>query len=439
MVTNLLLVLSILALLLLYLRAHRVEVRQTAELTALKADAARSEAAGAEWRDRAEEAERQIRELVGERAALLAKLDGAEQKLREEIARHDREKADRVQDEETLRAQFRNLANDILGEQSRRFQQSSRESIDALLNPFRQNINDFRERVEKIHATEAEQHGALRNELKNLMELNDRITTETTNLTRALKGDSKVQGDFGEMILDTILSSSNLIKGVHYQTQETRRNEQGANVRPDVVLNLPDRKQIVIDSKTSLTAYAGYTAAEQPEERERCLKSHVDSVRKHVAELSAKSYQELMSGSPDFVIMFIPNESAFLAAMRADPQIWADAYRRKVVISSPTNLFALLKLVDNLWQRSDLERNTRDIAECGSKIYDQLVAFADTLLDVDKGLKQAQRSYDEAYKRFTTGNNNLVRLGERMVGLHVKIKKSLPQSLLDTAELDDAK
>ena len=125
--------------------------------------------------------------------------------------------------------------------------------------------------------------------------------------------------------------------------------------------------------------------------------------------------------------------------MRADPQIWADAYRRKVVISSPTNLFALLKLVDNLWQRSDLERNTRDIAECGSKIYDQLVAFADTLLDVDKGLKQAQRSYDEAYKRFTTGNNNLVRLGERMVGLHVKIKKSLPQSLLDTAELDDAK
>ena len=439
MVTNLLLVLSILALLLLYLRAHRVEVRQTAELTALKADAARSEAAGAEWRDRAEEAERQIRELVGERAALLAKLDGAEQKLREEIARHDREKADRVQDEETLRAQFRNLANDILGEQSRRFQQSSRESIDALLNPFRQNINDFRERVEKIHATEAEQHGALRNELKNLMELNDRITTETTNLTRALKGDSKVQGDFGEMILDTILSSSNLIKGVHYQTQETRRNEQGANVRPDVVLNLPDRKQIVIDSKTSLTAYAGYTAAEQPEECERCLKSHVDSVRKHVAELSAKSYQELMSGSPDFVIMFIPNESAFLAAMRADPQIWADAYRRKVVISSPTNLFALLKLVDNLWQRSDLERNTRDIAECGSKLYDQLVAFADTLLDVDKGLKQAQRSYDEAYKRFTTGNNNLVRLGERMVGLHVKIKKSLPQSLLDTAELDDAK
>lgn len=425
--------------LLIALRARRAEARQAAELTALRTEAARSDAACAEWKGRSEGAERQIRELVGERAALLAKLEGAEEKLREAVARHDREKADRVQAEETLRAQFRNLANDILNEQSKQFQQSSRESLDSLLNPFRQNINDFRERVEKIHATEAEQHGALKNELKNLMELNNRITAETNNLTRALKGDSKVQGDFGEMILDTILSSSNLIKGVHYLTQDTRRNEQGANVRPDVVLNLPDRKQIVIDSKTSLTAYAGYTAAERPEERDRYMKSHVDSVRKHVAELAAKSYQELMSGSPDFVIMFIPNEPAFLAAMQADPQIWADAYRRKVVISSPTNLFALLKLVDNLWQRSDLERNTRDIAECGSKMYDQLAAFADALLDVDKGLKQAQRSYDDAYKRFTTGNNNLVRLGERMAGLHVKIKKSLPQSVLDTAELDEPK
>lgn len=446
MTTNLLLALVICVLLALAAggfwlasRARRAEMRQAADLTAARADAARSGSECEEWKRRAGAAEEQIRELVGERAGLQARLEGAEQKLREETARHDRERADRVQAEETLRAQFRNLANDILSEQSRKFQQSSRESIDSMLNPFRQNINEFRERVEKIHASEAEQHGALKNELKNLMELNNRITTETTNLTRALKGDSKVQGDFGEMILDTILSNSNLIKGVHYFTQDTRRNEQGANVRPDVVLNLPDRKQIVIDSKTSLTAYAECTAVERPEERDRLMKNHVESVRRHVAELASKSYQELMECSPDFVIMFIPNESAFLAAMQADPQIWTDAYRRKVVVSSPTNLFALLKLVDNLWQRSDLERNTRDIAECGSKMYDQLAAFAETLLDVDKGLKQAQRSYDEAYKRFTTGNNNLVRLGERMAGLHVKVRKNLPQSVLDTAELDETK
>lgn len=443
MTANLLLILSIGILLALaagaFLFAWRTRgaaERLVSALTVAQADAARLEAETGEWSRRTAENEELIRELVGERAALQAKLEVAEQKLQEEIARHDRERADRVQAEETLRAQFRNLANDILGEQSQKFQQSSKESIDLLLSPFRQHIAEFRERIEKIHAAESEQYGGLKNELKNLMALNDRITTETSNLTRALKGDSKVQGDYGEMILDTILSSSNLIKGVHYVTQDTLRNEQGANVRPDVVLNLPDRKQIVIDSKTSLTAYVEFTASERPEERDRLIKNHLDSVRRHVAELSAKSYQDLLEGSPDFVIMFIPNESAFLAAMQADPQIWTDAYRKKVVVSSPTNLFALLKLVDNLWQRSDLERNTRDIAECGSKIYDQLVAFADSLTDVEKGLKQAQRSYDEAYKRFTTGNNNLVRLGERMAGLHVKVKKSLPQPILDTAELD---
>ena len=424
------------------LRGELAEARETAlrtggEAAALRSEVARLQGERDEQSKVQAENERQIREFIGERSALRANLDALQAKLREEAARYERERAERAEAGEAMKAQFRNLASDILGEQSQKFRQTNEEAIEGLLRPFRQNITDFRERVEKIHATEAEQHGALRNELKNLMELNRQITTETTNLTRALKGDSKVQGDFGEMILDTILSNSNLVRGVHYLTQDTRKNDEGANVRPDVVLNLPDKKQIVIDSKTSLTAFADYTASEQPAEREQHLKAHLDSVRRHVAELASKSYQSLMSCSPDFVIMFIPNESAFLAAMHADPDIWADAYRRKVVISSPTNLFALLKLVDNLWQRSDLERNTRDIAECGSKIYDQLVAFTETLTDVDKGLKQAQRSYDEAWKRFTQGNNNLVRLGQRMAGLHVKVKKSLPAAVLDTAELDE--
>ncbi len=414
--------------------ARDAAVRADGEASALRSELGRLQGERDEQRKVQAEIERQVRELIGERSALQARLEGTEARYREEGERRERERAEA---EAAMKAQFRNLAADILGEQSQKFRQTNEEALEMLLKPFRQNIADFRERVEKIYATEAEQHGALKNELKNLMELNRQITTETTNLTRALKGDSKVQGDFGEMILDTILSSSNLVKGVHYLTQDTMKNEEGANVRPDVVLNLPDRKQIVIDSKTSLTAFAAYAAAEQPAERDAHLKAHVESVRRHVAELASKGYQALMNASPDFVIMFIPNESAFLAAMQADPQIWADAYRRKVVVSSPTNLFALLKLVDNLWQRSDLERNTRDIAECGSKMYDQLVAFAENLSDVDKGLKSAQRSYDEAWKRFTLGNNNLVRLGERMVGLHVKVKKSLPQSVLDTAELDD--
>lgn len=385
---------------------------------------------------RATKSEEQLREAIADRASLLAKFEGAEQRLREEQERHTRSEAERAKAEEAMRLQFKTLASDILGEQTRAFRETNKESLDSLLKPFKQNMADFRERVEKIYATEAEQHGALKNELKHLMELNHRITTETTNLTRALKGDSKVQGDFGEMILETILSSSNLVKGVHYQTQDTLKNEAGENVRPDVILNLPDKKQIVIDSKTSLTAYANFAASEDPAERAQQLKLHLESVRKHVLELSAKSYQALMACSPDFVVMFIPNESAFLAAMQADPAIWSDAYKRKVIISSPTNLFALLKLVDNLWQRSDLERNTRNIAECGSKMYDQLVLFTEALQGIEKGLKTAQGSYEEAYKRFTQGNNNLVRLGERMVGLNVKIKKRLAASVRDAAELD---
>lgn len=381
--------------------------------------------------------EEQLRGLIAERAALQATLEATEKRLSESEERHRLNEEDLAKREEAMRLQFKSLAGDLLSEHSKRFNEASRESMDSLLKPFRQNITDFRERVEKIYATEAEQHGALKNELKNLMELNQRITTETTNLTRALKGESKVQGDFGEMILDTILSSSHLVKGVHYFTQDTLKNEAGEHVRPDVILNLPDKKQIVIDSKTSLTAYTNYTAAETGPEQTAALKAHVDSVRKHVLELASKRYQELMSCSPDFVILFIPNESAFLAAMQADSEIWADAYRRKVIISSPTNLFALLKLVDNLWQRSDLERNTRDIADCGSRIYDQLVSFTEALQGVEKGIKAAQGAYDEAYKRFTTGNNNLIRLGNRMAGLHVKIKKSLPQGVLDTAELDE--
>lgn len=382
------------------------------------------------------ECEEHLRGLIAERASLEAKLDAAEQKLREEQERHTRSEAEKREAEEAMRLQFKNLASDILGEQTRSFRESNRESMDELLKPFKQNMADFRERVEKIYASEAEQHGALKNELNHLLELNRQITTETNNLTRALKGDTKVQGDFGEMILDTILSSSHLIRGVHYYVQDTLKNEAGENLRPDVILNLPDKKQIVIDSKSSLTAYADYAQSEVYEERAALMKAHVDSVRRHVQELASKRYQELMECSPDFVIMFIPNESAFLAAMQAAPEIWAEAYKKKVIISSPTNLFALLKLVDNLWQRSDLERNTRDIAECGSKIYDQLVSFTEALQGVEKGLKTAQGAYDEAYKRFTQGNNNLVRLGERMVGLNVKIKKRLPAQVVDQADLD---
>ena len=323
------------------------------------------------------------------------------------------ERAEREKLEETFRAQFRNLATEILGEQSKHFKETNKESLDILLKPFRENITEFRKRVEDIYTTQTTQRGELKAELKNLMELNRRITTETTNLTNALKGNSKVQGDWGEMLLETILDGSALIKGIHYQTQYNIKDAEGRNLRPDVVLHLPEKKDIVIDSKVSLTAFVGYTAAETEEERRRYLAAHVASVRQHVTELGRKEYQRRLN-SPDFVIMFIPNEPAFLAALQNDTAIWPDAYDKKVVISSPTNLFALLKLVADLWKYNDQDKNTMEIAACGLKLYEQLVAFTSSLEGVGTALDKAHDAYDDAYKRLCTGNDNIVRVGERL-------------------------
>ena len=312
-----------------------------------------------------------------------------------------------------MRLQFRSLADEIMDEQSRRFKQTNKESLDILLKPFRDNITEFRERVERIYSAENEQRGALKNELRNLMELNRRITAETTNLTNALRGNSKVQGDWGEMILETILDGSNLIKGVHYHTQVNLRDETGSNLRPDVVLHLPEKKDIVIDSKVSLTAFVGYSSADTEEERRRYLAAHIASVRQHVTELGRKEYQRRLN-SPDFVIMFIPNEPAFLAALQNDTAIWSDAYDKKVIISSPTNLFALLKLVADLWKYNDQDKNTKEIAACGLKLYEQLVAFTSSLEGVGTALDKARDAYEDAHKRLCTGNDNIVRVGERL-------------------------
>ena len=338
-------------------------------------------------------------------------------KAETELEAERRSVADKVRSQEelqqSLKEQFRTLAGDVLGEQSRRFKEENRESMDIILKPFKDNISEFRSRVDAIFTQQTEQSGALKNELQRLMELNKQITTETTNLTNALKGNSKVQGDWGEMILESILDNSNLIRGVHYQTQLNVKDEAGNNLRPDVVLNLPNNKQVIIDSKVSLTAYVNYVSAESEAERRAAMTAHVASVRQHVKELGAKSYQQLLN-SPDFVIMFIPNEPAFLDALKEDNTIWNDAYEKKVIISSPTNLFALLKIVDDLWRRDEQNKNHENIIKLGVTLYDQLVAFSTTLEGVGTSLEQAQAKYDEAYKRLHTGNNNIVRVGEKL-------------------------
>ena len=354
----------------------------------------------------------------------------AEQRLMTEKMRSQEEV------EQTMREQFKALAGDVLGEQSRRFKEENRESMDLILKPFKDNIVEFRTRVESIFTHQNEQSGVLKNELQRLMELNVQITTETTNLTNALRGNSKVQGDWGEVILETILDSSNLIRGVHYQTQQNVKDEAGNNLRPDVVLYLPNNKQIIIDSKVSLTAYVNYVSAQTEAERRVAMAAHLASVRQHVKELSAKKYQQLMQ-SPDFVVMFVPNEPAFLDALKEDHSIWSDAYDKKVVVSSPTNLFALLKLVDDLWRRDDQNKNQENIIKFGVTLYEQLVAFTSALEGVGASLDQARTKYDEAFKRLSTGNNNIIRVGEKLRKLGLPTTKRQSARLVEECGADE--
>ena len=373
-------------------------------------------------------AEIEIRTLVERSTLAQARLEAAEQRMAE--ARAEREKM-----EETFRTQFKNLANDILGEQSRTFKETNREALDVLLKPFRDNIVEFRERVEKIYSSENEQRGALRNELERLMELNRRITTETTNLTNALKGNSKVQGDWGEMILETILDNSNLIRAYITIRSSISRTKRETTCGPTWCFICPkatDRHRLEGVAHGIRRIRRGRGRAT----RRQYLASHVASVRQHVVELGRKEYQRLLD-SPDFVIMFIPNEPAFLAALQNDSSIWADAYDKKVIISSPTNLFALLKLVDDLWKRNAQNKNTADIVTYGTKLYEQLVAFTASLEGVGQSLDAARDKYNDAYKRLCTGNDNIVRCGERLRKLGIPTKKQQSARTLQAADLPD--
>ena len=345
-------------------------------------------------------------------------------------------RTEREATERTMKSEFKNLANEILTEHQHNLRQANRDSLDLLLKPFKDNITDFRERVERIYAHENEQRGALKNELDNLIKLNQQMTSSAANLTDALKGNSKVQGDWGEAYLETILESTGLVKGIHYHIQQNIKGEEGQNLRPDVVLSLPEERSIVIDSKVSLTAYVRYAEAESEAERRQALAEHVQSVKKHVQELALKEYQKLIN-SPDFVIMFIPTEPAFLEALKEDNTIWAEAYRKKIIISSPTNLFALLKMVGDMWRRDEQTKNQAEIVDKATKLYEQLVVFTEQLEGVGSALDTAKSKYDEAYKRLHTGNNNIVRLGERLKKLGLPTKKQQSAKLLAESDVDE--
>ncbi|MEG0499627.1 MAG: DNA recombination protein RmuC, partial [Rikenellaceae bacterium] len=308
------------------------------------------------------------------------------------------------------------------------------EQIKALIAPLGENIERFRSRVDQVHSEQSKERFSLEKEIKRLVDTNQRISEDATNLTNALKGSNKTQGNWGEMILERILESSGLVCGVEgYELQgmlrdsagNALRSEDGKKMIPDAVVHFPDSRNVIIDSKVSLLSYLNYCNSETPEQQQVELKKHIQSIKSHIAELDVKSYENYVEGSLDFVMMFIPNESAYIVAMQGEPALWNDAYKKKVLLISPTNLITSLKIVADLWTREKQNKNVEDIIARGEKLYEKCRTFLEALTKIEKGIASASQSYDEAYK-LLVGSGGLVRQAEMLKELGVKSKKELP-------------
>jgi DNA recombination protein RmuC len=333
-----------------------------------------------------------------------------------------------------LSNQFETLANRILEEKTKRFTEQNQTNLSQLLAPLSEKIKSFQQKVEDVYVKETEGRSALAEQVRMLTGLNQQLSAETSNLTRALTTSAKAQGDLGEMILEKILESSGLRKDEEYFVQNSFRNDESRNVRPDVIVKLPESKHLVIDSKVSLTAYSEFVNAETDEARRLALARHMDSVRKHIKELADKNYQSLHQlQSIDFVCMFVPIEGAFMAAIGNDPELWASSYERNVLLVSPSTLLFVVRTVAHLWRQERQKQNVQDIVNRGAELYDKLVGFVEDLKSVGERLDQAKSSYGLALNKLSNGKGNVIRQAEMLKSLGVKPKKNLPTDLLDVS------
>lgn len=338
---------------------------------------------------------------------------------------------------EVLLHQFKNLANEILDEKSKKFTEQNKASLDTLIKPLGEKIRDFERKVEETYDKESKQRFSLENEVKKLLELNTRLDQEAINLTNALKGDSKTLGDWGEVILERVLEKSGLVKDREYKVQPVDKveTEEGAKSRkPDVVILLPENKHIVVDSKASLAAYERYCSIEDKELREKALKEHIGSLWKHIDGLSKKRYHDLYNiRTLDFVLMFIPIEPAFTLAVQHDMNLFNEAFDKNIIVVSPSTLLATLRTIASIWRQENQNRNALEIAKQAGDLYDKFVAFADDLEEVGNKIKATQTSYDKAYNKLVSGKGNLMSRAERIRELGAKASKKLPERVLTQA------
>ncbi|MRT91534.1 DNA recombination protein RmuC [Ancylomarina sp. 16SWW S1-10-2] len=327
---------------------------------------------------------------------------------------------------------FENIANKILKENSKEFTSSNQKNMDAILSPIKEKLISFEKKVEETYDKELRDKISLREEVRKLYDLNTKISDEANNLTKALKGDVKKQGNWGEVVLERILERSGLTKGQEYDREVAMKNDDGQAIRPDVIIRLPEEKHIIVDSKVSLVAYERFVNANNDKEREIFQKEHIASFKAHIKGLADKHYQSSASlNTPDFVLMFVPIESSFALAVQADQELFGYAWDNKIVVVSPSTLLATLRTISSIWKQENQNKNVMEIARQGGALYDKFVGFVEDLIDLGKQMDKSNETYQKSMKKLTSGSGNLVGRAEKIRTLGAKVKKKLPQALLD--------
>lgn len=350
--------------------------------------------------------------------------------------KEQKEEVEKLQEKFTK--EFENLANKILEEKTNKFTEQNKENLKNILTPLQDKIQLFEKKVEDTHKESIDYHAALRQQILGLREMNEQMSKETLNLTKALKGDSKMQGNWGELILERVLEKSGLEKGREYEVQQSFVTEDGNRVFPDVVINLPDGKKMVVDSKVTLTAYERYINEEDDIEKAQHLKEHVMSIRRHVDQLSEKNYQDLYQmESPDFVLLFIPIESAFALALNEDTSLYNKAFEKNIIIVTPSTLLATLRTIDSMWTNQKQQENALEIARQAGALYDKFNGFLEDLILIGKKMDEGKKYYEESMKKLYTGSGNLVTSVEKLKKMGAKAKKALPENILERANKEE--
>lgn len=378
----------------------------------------------AEVQDRWQQTLEENRSLAERQAALAQELEAERRAAAEKLRLLEDAR-------QQLSEQFKNLANDILEEKSRRFSEQNQNELGALLEPLKLRLTEFQRKVEEAYVTEGKDRTALAEQVRQLMALNQTLSREARQLTEALKGSSKTQGTWGELVLERVLEASGLRRGEEYEVQVAHTDGEGRRLQPDVVIRLPEGRHLVIDAKVSLNAYEAYVAAENDGERQGALKRHLDSVRTHMKGLSQKRYEQLYGvSSLDFVLLFVPIEPAFMLAVTHDKELFMDAWQRNVLLVSPSTLLFVVRTVAHLWRQEQQNRNAQEIAKRGAELYDKLAGFVTDLQALGQRLEQARSEYDKAMAKLVAGRGNLLHRAESLKALGVKPGKNLPLGLL---------